>query len=146
MAAASTALPEMVTTGPKLPALVKAISQLEIESGWLDGEIVVLNDKGLPDFGALQNAFDQSSTSNIVYYVFDLPWFDSLDLRGVRLADRREILRNVITKHHRTVFDSAKHSTSIPLRICWLLLPGWLEGLIGNVPMRPMRRAGRAPG
>jgi bifunctional non-homologous end joining protein LigD len=43
----------------KMPVLVKELASLSIESGWLDGEIVVLRDDGVPDFNALQNAFDR---------------------------------------------------------------------------------------
>jgi bifunctional non-homologous end joining protein LigD len=85
----------------RLQALAKALSQTGISSGWLDGEIVVLNDGGTPDFGALQNAFDSASsasTANIVYFVFDLPFFDGVDLRQVKLVERREILRTVLTR------------------------------------------------
>ena len=77
----------------KLPALVQAIARLGIGSGWLDGEIVVLNEHGLPSFGALQNAFESPRTAEMVYYVFDLPFLDGLDLRQVALMQRREILR-----------------------------------------------------
>lgn len=40
----------------KLPAQAAAITKLGIKNGWLDGEMVVPNDQGLPDFQALQNA------------------------------------------------------------------------------------------
>lgn len=37
----------------KLPGLAEALARLDIGSGWLDGEIVAMNKKGVPDFGAL---------------------------------------------------------------------------------------------
>ncbi len=80
----------------KLPALVKSLGDLEVSSGWLDGEIVVLNAQGLPDFGALQNAFDKASTASIVYYLFDLPYFSGFDLRQVGLTKRRETLAELL--------------------------------------------------
>lgn len=83
----------------RLPALVKAISQMGISSAWLDGEIVVLDDQGIPDFGALQNAFDSDNIMSIVYFVFDPPWLDCMDLRQVKLAERREILRSVLIRN-----------------------------------------------
>ena len=54
----------------KLPDLVKAMKNMRLKPGWLDGEIVVLNEKGLPDFQALQNAFDNARTQNIVLLIF----------------------------------------------------------------------------
>ncbi|MEO6320640.1 MAG: non-homologous end-joining DNA ligase, partial [Polaromonas sp.] len=80
----------------KLRKLARAVGQLGIKSGWIDGEIVVMNQHGLPDFGALQNAFDSASTASIVYYVFDLPFHEGLDLRQVALIKRRDILRTIL--------------------------------------------------
>lgn len=37
----------------KVPHLVKLIQQMEIPSAWIDGEIVVLADNGVPSFQAL---------------------------------------------------------------------------------------------
>ncbi|ODT86206.1 MAG: hypothetical protein ABS69_00165 [Nitrosomonadales bacterium SCN 54-20] len=42
----------------KLPHIEKAIAAMGFQSGWLDGEVVVPNDVGVPDFQDLQNAFD----------------------------------------------------------------------------------------
>jgi len=76
----------------KLKAIRDDVRALGIESAWLDGEIVVPNAKGLSDFQALQRAFDASKTSNILYYVFDMPYFAGHDLRRVPLLRRRELL------------------------------------------------------
>ena len=93
--------PTLITRGghdwtTKMPKLAKAISTLGIANAWLDGEIVVLGDDGLPNFNALQNAFDSSRTANIVYFVFDLPYFEGYDLRKVPLASRRRLLRQFL--------------------------------------------------
>jgi bifunctional non-homologous end joining protein LigD len=40
----------------KISALAKEIAFLGMDSGWLDGEIIVMNSRGVPDFNALQNA------------------------------------------------------------------------------------------
>ncbi|MBA3592908.1 MAG: DNA ligase D [Polaromonas sp.] len=81
----------------KLQPLVKTLSQLGLKSGWLDGEIVVHGQDGVPDFGALQNAFDSASTAQIAYYVFDLPFYDGHDLRQLPLVQRRELLRGLVS-------------------------------------------------
>ncbi|APW38310.1 DNA ligase D [Rhodoferax koreense] len=79
----------------KLPHLAKAIAKLKLKSGWLDGEIVVANDKGVPDFQRLQNAFDSSETESIVYYLFDAPFLDGRDLRHEPLETRRALLKGL---------------------------------------------------
>ncbi|HEY5748638.1 MAG TPA: DNA ligase D [Chryseolinea sp.] len=60
----------------------------------LDGEIVVVNDKGLSDFGALQN-WRSEADGTLVYYIFDILWFDGNDLTSLPLTTRREILKLV---------------------------------------------------
>ena len=69
-------------TGPISYAhIVKAIGGMGLQSGWLDGEVIVPDERGIPDFQALQNAFDSSRTQSIIYYVFDIPFYDGYDLR-----------------------------------------------------------------
>ena len=90
--------PALITRGghdwtARLPDLAAAIERLGIESAWLDGEIVMLDNDGLPDFNALQNAFERpAAASAIVYFVFDAPFLDGEDLRGAPLAERRQRL------------------------------------------------------
>jgi bifunctional non-homologous end joining protein LigD len=82
----------------RLKGVRDEVRALGIESAWLDGEIVVPNEKGLSDFQALQRAFDDSKTSNIMYYVFDMPYFGGHDLRRVPLARRRELLEKAVVE------------------------------------------------
>ncbi len=61
----------------------------------LDGEIVVLDEKGRADFHSLQN-FGKGGKSQLVYYVFDLIYFDGKDLTELSLIKRKEILKNIL--------------------------------------------------
>ncbi|MDR7006465.1 DNA ligase D [Paraburkholderia strydomiana] len=81
---------------------VKAFERLGVESAWLDGEAVVLDENGVPNFQALQNAFDSNRPQDIVVYLFDVPFLNGYDLRGVPLQQRRAILRALLE----TVDDS----------------------------------------
>jgi bifunctional non-homologous end joining protein LigD len=83
----------------RMPALAKSVASLGLKSTWLDGEIVVLDDKGTPDFNALQNAFDASHTGELSYFLFDLPFADGYDLRQAPLKQRRALLRQIIDTH-----------------------------------------------
>nr|WP_253861281.1 DNA ligase D [Achromobacter ruhlandii] len=80
----------------KVPHLVTSILQMNIPSAWIDGEIVVLADNGVPSFQALQNAFDGKRTSNIIFYAFDLPFVAGRDIRGEPLHLRRELLSQLV--------------------------------------------------
>ncbi|MGJ7581459.1 DNA ligase D [Variovorax sp. RHLX14] len=73
----------------KLPELEIALSRLGVRSAWLDGEIVVHDERSAPDFQALQNAFDHRSTGAIVYWVFDLLFLNGEDLREFPVEERR---------------------------------------------------------
>ena len=89
----------------KLPQLVADLSALGLNSAWIDGEIVVLDAHGRPDFGALQKAFDSGSKASgadaraaIRYFLFDLPYLDGLDLREVPLSERRRVLASLLDR------------------------------------------------
>jgi len=80
----------------KMPQLAKALAALGLDDSWLDGEIVVNGDDGLPDFQALQNAFDAGTTAQIVYYVFDAPWLAGRELAGLPLVERKRVLAEAL--------------------------------------------------
>jgi len=116
----------------RMKALRDEIRALGVKSGWIDGEIVVTNAKGIPDFQALQNAFDSSRTRDIVFFAFDLPYFGGYDLTRVPLVERRKLLQAVFADnesehvHFSEAFDAPVEE----------LLEGacrkGLEGLIGK--------------
>ncbi|MFJ2992359.1 DNA ligase D [Pandoraea sp. NPDC087047] len=74
---------------------VEALRQRGLPNAWLDGEAVVTNAQGLPDFQALQRAFDENAQSAILIYVFDLPWCNGHDLRDKPLHERQAALANL---------------------------------------------------
>lgn len=61
----------------------------------VDGEIIVVNEKGLPDFNALQT-WRSEADGQLVYYLFDILWFHGMDLLQVPLIERRKILEQII--------------------------------------------------
>ncbi len=61
----------------------------------LDGEILVLNDKGISDFGALQN-WRSEADGNLVFYVFDILWYEGKNLMGLPLEQRQAILKSIL--------------------------------------------------
>jgi bifunctional non-homologous end joining protein LigD len=79
-----------------MPALVERLEAIRLESAWLDGEIVVSDKNGVPNFNALQNALDRSRSGAIQYFVFDMPFFEGYDLRQVPLHERRRLLKTLL--------------------------------------------------
>jgi bifunctional non-homologous end joining protein LigD len=80
----------------KFSRQVKALAKLDVQSAWLDGEAVVLDGNGLPNFQKLQNAFDANRPQDIAVYFFDILYLNGYDLRGVPLVQRRAILRALL--------------------------------------------------
>ncbi|WP_276483390.1 DNA ligase D [Paraflavitalea pollutisoli] len=61
----------------------------------IDGEICVVNEKGIAHFGSLQN-WRSEADGELVYYVFDILWLDGHDLTQLPLSERRDILRPLV--------------------------------------------------
>jgi bifunctional non-homologous end joining protein LigD len=61
----------------------------------LDGEIVVLDDSGVPRFELLQS-YRTTHRGHLVYYVFDLLFLNGQDLRNHSLARRKEALQQIL--------------------------------------------------
>lgn len=94
----------------KLPHLVKAIDEMNLRSGWLDGEVIVPNEHGISDFQALQSAFDSSLTQSILYYVFDIPFHDGYDFRISPWVERRKYLERLFESR---VTETVRFSTTV---------------------------------
>ncbi|MFW5660000.1 MAG: DNA polymerase ligase N-terminal domain-containing protein, partial [Oceanicaulis sp.] len=56
----------------KFSAIAEALEDLDCKSALIDGEAAVLDESGLTDFSALQNAFAGEDDVEIAYFAFDL--------------------------------------------------------------------------
>jgi len=61
----------------------------------LDGEILVLNDKGISNFGSLQN-WRSEADGELVFYVFDILWYEGKNLMELPLYQRQAVLNEVL--------------------------------------------------
>ena len=116
----------------RLPKLVDAIRALKLAPCWLDGELVVLDANGVPDFQALQNAFDAKRTSALRYFVFDLPFHAGADLRAQPLTARRERLRTLIAAQPEALIRFSDAFAGDPAALLASARAAGLEGLIGK--------------
>jgi len=85
------------------PTLARAARQLPARDAVIDGEIVVLDDRGVSSFQALQNALGRGREKEILYYAFDLPYLDGRDLRACPLVERKEALARLLRKAPGTI-------------------------------------------
>ena len=116
----------------KMRGIATVLQKMQLAPGWLDGEVVVMGANGTPDFGALQNAFDDAHTEQLQFFVFDIPYYDGVDLRGVALIERRALLasvmRNAPSERVRYSEDFEGKGSDVLRNACKL----GLEGVIGK--------------
>jgi len=88
------------------PELAVIHHQVAATQAVLDGEIAVLDEKGVSRFHLIQPRIANSDPNSVahlvrstpvVYFVFDLLYLDGYDLRGVALSERRKLLETVVT-------------------------------------------------
>jgi len=75
------------------PYLVEALADLP-EGTVVDGEVVALDDSGLPNFNLL--AQFRSEASRIHYFIFDVLVCNDRDLTKLSLCQRRETMKSVL--------------------------------------------------
>ncbi|PMS17189.1 DNA ligase D [Trinickia dabaoshanensis] len=116
----------------KFKRQAQAFGALDIDTAWIDGEAVVLDEHGVPSFQALQNAFDANRPQDIVIFAFDLPYLNGYDLRDVPLVQRRALLRALLEKVDddtlRFSEDFALDAHSLLNSACEMAL----EGIVGK--------------
>ncbi|TCD24516.1 DNA ligase D [Pseudomonas sp. IC_126] len=116
----------------KMPQQAEALAALGLESAWLDGEVVVPNEEGTPDFQALQNAFEIGRSGTIIYYLFDLPFLNGMDLREVPLEERRAALSQLLEANDNELLRFSADFTEQPESVLDSACQMKLEGLIGK--------------
>ncbi|MGN6616090.1 MAG: non-homologous end-joining DNA ligase, partial [Ilyomonas sp.] len=76
----------------------------------VDGEIIVVNEKGISDFEDLQS-WRSEADGPLAFYLFDILWLNGENLMQKPLNERKEILRSVIPSENNIIrlsenFDS----------------------------------------
>ena len=116
----------------KLRPLQAELERMGLPDGWYDGEIVVHDDQGKPDFGLLQTAFDGSDTAHIMYFLFDVPYLHGYDLRACALVQRRAALHNVLNHLKSDVVRFSEEFGNDPQELVAAACRMGLEGVIGK--------------
>jgi bifunctional non-homologous end joining protein LigD len=85
---------KQISLAQKFGPVAAALPKLEYDAV-LDGEIVVVDEEGRADFQMLQN-YQKSGGGHLVYYVFDLLFFEGHDLTNLPLLRRKTLLKKII--------------------------------------------------
>ena len=133
------------------PEVTRAVAALPFDHLLLDGEVVALDQKGLPSFQRLQGRArlrrpidirHAAVETPVTYYAFDLLGFEDFDLRPLPLTARKSVLQRVLPPvgalrylEHVEREGEALYHESVRLG---------LEGVVGKKAAAPYR-AGRSP-
>ncbi|MER9596677.1 ATP-dependent DNA ligase [Mesorhizobium sp. M0244] len=109
--------------------LAATAKTLDVENAIIDGEIIVLNDKGLSDFAQLRKAITRRQ-HDLYFVAFDLLHLNGLDLREMALEERRYLLAGIIPPDIRTQFSQALPGEANA--IYHLVDQAGLEGMLSN--------------
>jgi bifunctional non-homologous end joining protein LigD len=119
---------------PELAGLARNVAAKRV---WLDGEIVALDADGRSDFERMQNRFSVRNPPPklleeipIVYYVFDILYFDGYDLRNVPLIERKAFLKQVL--HDDALVRYSDHVLEKGKELYDVARARHLEGIIGK--------------
>ena len=114
--------------------LPKAFAALDCREAVIDGEIVVLDEKGISRFGKLQDALSEGAGNKLVFYAFDLLHLDGWDLRQVPLLKRKALLAQLIGGHvtDRSALQYSDHVEGDGEAIYDLASNRGLEGIVSK--------------
>ena len=91
-----------------LPEIVATLRHIPAQQFVIDGEVVVSNDRKLPDFSLLQERFSAASQAQLArmtvlrpatLWAFDLLSCMGLDCRAAELAGRKRLLKRLVPRH-----------------------------------------------
>jgi bifunctional non-homologous end joining protein LigD len=81
----------------KFYPVYNALKQLDINAV-LDGEIIVAGEKGISNFGHLQN-WRSEADGELQFYAFDLLWYDGYSLMDLPFKTRKEKLISILPEN-----------------------------------------------
>ncbi|WP_367219285.1 ATP-dependent DNA ligase [Mesorhizobium sp.] len=111
--------------------IVEAARDLGVENAIIDGEAIVTNIAGMPDFNALQNAV-HSNPYAMYLCAFDILHLNGQDLLDIGCESRREILSGIIKPNSRIQFSEAMPGDA--KSIFYLVEQIELEGIVSKRP------------
>src|SRR5262245_45451794 len=77
----------------RFPAIARSLSQIVVGDAVVDGEIAILDGKGVPRFELIQ----QGKNDEALLFAFDLLRLDGEDLRSRPVEQRRDLLRSLLS-------------------------------------------------
>lgn len=129
-----------ISLNQKFLPITEALQNLGFEAV-LDGEIVVVDDQGQPDFQMLQN-YQKSGQGYLLYYVFDLLFFYGHDLTDLPLLRRKELLKKILPSESHLKFSD--HVWKEGVLFFQVAQDKGLEGIVAKHSQSPYRMGRRS--
>lgn len=114
----------------KFPSIAEALTTLKHDAV-LDGEIVVLDETGKPDFQKLQH-YEENTELPLIYYVFDLLFLNGKDVRQLPLLQRKELLQDLLSKNKNELIRYCDHVQTNGINFFKASAKQKLEGIIAK--------------
>ena len=97
-----------IAASASIPELSVLPHYVDAEQGVLDGEIAVLDERGVSSFALIQPRIMNQDANSVAHmarktpvhlFLFDLLWLDGEDWRGKPLSERKEQLAKIVKEH-----------------------------------------------
>lgn len=129
-----------VPLGGTYPAIAESLAAFGFEA-LLDGEIVVVDDRGEPDFQMLQE-YPKTGRGHLLYYVFDLLHLAGRDLTNLPLLQRKGLLRKLLPPLPNVRFSD--HVAAEGTLFFQAVKARGLEGMVAKHAQSPYRMGRRS--
>jgi bifunctional non-homologous end joining protein LigD len=120
----------------RFPEVAAALRTLQAGGTWLDGEVVVFDERGVSDFGRLQRHLKDGRAGDLTYVVFDLLFQDGEDLRGLPLSERKRRLRWLLGRGGKALREVVRYGDHIDGQGAAVFEEACLQELEGVVSKR----------
>lgn len=91
-----------ISYNTKFPNLVEDLENIPHEA-ILDGEVVVVDKNGIPDFQKLQN-YSPQTKGTLKFYVFDMLYLNGHSMLDLKLLERKSLIPNVLEETNIAVY------------------------------------------
>ncbi len=104
------------------PEIQDTRPQIKSQKAIIDGEVVILSPKGIPDFGRLQTRFGVNDPKRVdvvrginpaTYVAFDLLHLDGKDLLTTAVEDRKRRLRSIVREGPHLLYSEHVDKTGV---------------------------------
>jgi bifunctional non-homologous end joining protein LigD len=116
----------------RMRAIAEEVARLPVEHVTLDGEVVVVTENGTTSFAALQAAFQEEERHPLTYFCFDLLHLEGRNPRELPLAERKQLLTELLGDADKTVVAVSEHLETGGARLFHEVCALGAEGIVSK--------------